>query len=96
MRNQLIQTLIGIAVVAVVGVTMAATGFTADSFMGLVLVAVGVFLLWSSAKYWQKPFYTDASGQTKAVSKPMIVFMIVMAVLLFGAGCYVGIFGIPK
>ena len=96
MSNQFIQTLIGIAVVAVVGVTMAATGFTADSFMGLVLVAVGVFLLWSSAKYWQKPFYTDASGQTKAVSKPMIVFMIIMAVLLFGAGCYVGIFGIPK
>ena len=96
MHSQFIQTLIGLAVVAVIGVTMAATGFTADSFMGLVLVGVGVFLLWSCAKYWQKPFYTDASGQTKSVSKAMIVFMIVIGVLLFGAGCYVGIFGIPK
>jgi len=96
MSSQVIQTLIGMVVVAVVGVTMAATGFTADSFMGLVLVAVGVFLLWSCAKYWQKPFYTDASGQTKAVSKTMLMFMIVMGVLLVGCGVYVGIFGIPK
>lgn len=96
MRNQGIQTLIGMAIVIAVGVMMAATGFSAESFMGLVLVAVGAFLLWSSAKYWQKPFYTDASGQTKAVGKPMIVFMIVMSALLLACGFYVGIFGIPK
>ena len=96
MLSQRTQMFIGMLIVAAVGVMMAATGFSADSFMGLVLVAVGAFLLWSSAKYWQKPFYTDASGQTKPVSKAMIVFMIVMGVLLLGSGFYVGIFGIPK
>ena len=96
MSNPLIQKFIALAVVLVVGVTMAATGFSRDSFMGLVLVAAGVFLFWSCAKYWKNPVYTDASGNTKPVSKAMLVFMIVVGVLLFASGCYVGIFGIPQ
>lgn len=96
MSNLLVQKLIAMAVVFAVGVTMAVMGFSRDSFMGLVLVAVGVFLLWSSAKYWQNPVYTDASGNKKPVGKPMLAFMIVLGVLLFASGCYVGIFGIPQ
>ncbi|GEM_PF-6556781 len=96
MSKQLVQRLIALAVVAVVGVIMAATGFSRDSFMGLVLIVAGLFLAWSSAKYWKNPVYTDASGNTKPVSKAMIVVMIALGALLFLAGCYVAIFGIPQ
>jgi uncharacterized membrane protein len=96
MRKQLMQRLIVMAVVLVVGVIMAATGFSRDSFMGLVLMVAGIFLAWSAAKYWKNPVYTDASGNTKSVSKAMTVFMIGLGALLFAGGCYVAIFGIPQ
>jgi small-conductance mechanosensitive channel len=96
MSDPFIQKLIALAVVFVVGVIMAATGFSRDSFMGLILIAVGVYLLWSCAKYWKNPVYTDASGNTKPVGKPMLAFMIVLGVLLFASGCYVGFVGIPQ
>jgi len=89
-----LQKLIALAVVAVVGVTMAAMGASRDSFMGLVLAGAGVFLVVATNRYRVNPTYTDANGKQQTVGPAMLIFMAVLAVLLVAAGLFVGIHGL--
>jgi hypothetical protein len=91
-----LMMLAAVVVTVIVGVTMAATGFSADSFAALALVAVGVGLAISTARYRRNPVYTDASGQTRTAGPGTLLFMLALGILLLACGVYVGIYGIPK
>ena len=84
----LIHILLVFVVVAVVGVTMAVTGFSRDTFMGLVCVAAAVGLVAPNVKNIQNP--------PPGYSRGSYVFMFVLAALLAAGGLYVLIFGIPQ
>jgi hypothetical protein len=83
-----IHMLLAIGAVVVVGVTMAATGFSRDTFMGLVGIAAAVILVVPNIKNIQDP--------PPGYSRGSYVFMFVLAALLAIGGLYVLIFGIPQ
>ena len=87
MKSNPIPVLLAVAAVVVVGVTMAATGFSRDTFMGLVLVAAGAGLVVPNIRNVQSP----PPGTTKG----SYIFMFVLAALLVIAGLFVLIHGIP-
>jgi hypothetical protein len=82
-----IHILLVMAVVAVVGVVMAVTGFSRDTFMGLVLIGAGIGLVVPNLKNIQTP--------PPGYSRGSYIFMFVLAALLAVAGLYVLIVGIP-
>lgn len=96
MGNQYILIVVAMVVTFVVGVAMAATGFSADSFMGLGLAAAGMIILVWMEKYRRNPVYIDASGQTRKVGPVMFVTCIALGALLLACGIYVGVYGIPQ
>ena len=83
-----VHLLLAIGAVVAVGVTMAATGFSRDTFMGLVCVAAAVGLVVPNIKNIQNP--------PPGYSRGSYVFMFVLAALLAVGGLYVLIFGIPQ
>ena len=84
----LIHILLVFVVVAVVGVTMAVTGFSRDTFMGLVCIAAAVGLVVPNIKNVQNP--------PPGYSRGSYIFMFVLAGVLAIGGLYVLIFGIPQ
>ena len=86
MQITLFHKILVVAVVVVVGVVMAATGFSRDTFMGVVLIGAGVGLVVPNIKNFQSP----PSGTSKA----SYIFMFVIAALLVIAGLFVLIHGI--
>jgi hypothetical protein len=93
--KQILLMLGAAAAVAIVGVVMAATGASRDTFMALLLLAAGGSLGWMGVKYLRNPSYV-ANGQTITVGKGTVLFMFAMAVLLLAGGLAVAIFGIPQ
>ena len=88
MKANPIHMLLVLGAVLVVGVVMAATGFSRDTFMGLALIGAAVGLVVPSIKNVQSP--------PPGTSKASYVFMIVMAALLAAGGLFVLIYGIPE
>jgi hypothetical protein len=83
-----IHILLVIVVVGVIGVTMAVTGFSRDTFMGLVCIGAAIALVVPNLKNIQNP--------PPGYSRGSYVFMFVLAALLAVGGLYVLIFGIPQ
>jgi hypothetical protein len=83
-----LHMLLAIGAVVVIGVTMAATGFKRDTFMGLMLIGAGAYLIVPSIKGMQTP----PSG----TSRGSYIFMVALAAVLVAGGLYVIIFGIPE
>jgi len=75
-------------VVGVVGVVMAVSGFSRDTFMGLVCIGAAGALVVPNIKNIQSP--------PEGTSRGSYIFMFVMAALLAVGGLYVLIFGIPQ
>jgi len=83
-----IHMLFVIVAVAVIGVVMAVSGFSRDTFMGLVCVGAAVALVVPNIKNIQSP--------PEGTSRGSYIFTFVMAALLAVGGLYVLIFGIPQ
>ena len=83
-----IHILGAVALVIVVGVTMAATGFSRDTFMGLVGIGCAAVLVVPNIKNIQAP--------PPGTSRGSYVVMSVLAAVLAVGGLYVLIFGIPQ
>jgi len=83
-----VHVILVIAAVVVVGVTMAVTGFSRDTFMGLVLLAGAVALVVPNIKNVQSP--------PPGTSRGSYIFMFAIAVLLVVGGLFVLIHGIPE
>jgi hypothetical protein len=88
MKAKPLHMLLVIAAVVVVGVVMAVSGFSRDTFMGLLLVGAGVGLVVPNIKNVQSP--------PPGTSKASYIFMFVLAALLVIAGLFVLIHGIPE
>ena len=88
MQITLLHKILVILAVVIVGVVMAASGFSRDTFMGLVLIGAGVGLVVPNIKNFQSP--------PPCTSKASYIFMFVLAVLLVIAGLFVLIHGIPE
>ena len=83
-----IVALILLALVIVVGVAMAASGASPDSYMGLVLLACGGMMLWTGFKYRKDPTFKNAAGEDQAVGPGMIIFMFAIGVVLVAGGLF--------
>jgi hypothetical protein len=88
MKAKPLHMLLVIAAVVIVGVVMAVSGFSRDTFMGLVLAGAGVGLVVPNIKNVQSP--------PPGTSKASYIFMFVLAALLVVAGLFVLIHGIPE
>jgi hypothetical protein len=77
-----------LALVIVIGVVMAVTGFSRDTFMGLLCIVCAVALVVPNIKNIQSP--------PPGTSRGSYIFMFVLAALLAVGGLYVLIFGIPE
>jgi hypothetical protein len=88
MKAKPLHMLLVIAAVVVIGVAMAVSGFSRDTFMGLLLVGAGVGLVVPNIKNVQSP--------PPGTSKASYIFMFVLAALLVIAGLFVLIYGIPE
>ena len=83
-----IHLLVVIVVVAVVGVTMAVSGFSRDPFMGLVCIGAAIGLVVPNIKNIQTP--------PPGYSRGSYILMFVLAALLAIGGLYVLVYGIPQ
>jgi hypothetical protein len=83
-----IHILLVMVAVAIVGVIMAVTGFSRDTFMGLVCIGAAIGLVVPNLKNIQNP--------PPGYSRGSYIFMFVLAGLLAIGGLYVLIFGIPQ
>ena len=88
------QGLVALVGVIIVGVVMAATGASADTYMGLVLIGVGIFLGLACLKYRENPTYTDAAGQLKTIGPAMLIMMVVLGIALVVAGLTIMVVGL--
>jgi hypothetical protein len=88
MKANLIHMLMAIVLVAVIGIVMAVSGFSRDTFMGLVLMGAGVGLVAPNIKNVQSP--------PPGTSKSSYIVMFALAALLVIAGLFVLIHGIPE
>ena len=77
-----------IVAVLLVGVVMAVTGFSRDTFMGLLCVGCAVALVVPNLKNIQAP--------PPGTSRGSYVVMFALAAVLAVGGLYVLIFGIPQ
>jgi hypothetical protein len=77
-----------VAVVLVAGVIMAVSGFSRDTFMGLLCTGCAVALVVPNIKNIQAP--------PPGTSRGSYVVMFVLATVLAVGGLYVLIFGIPQ
>jgi len=77
-----------IAAVLVIGVVMAVTGFSRDTFMGLLCIGCAVALVVPNLKNIQAP--------PPGTSRGSYVVMFVLATVLAVGGLYVLVFGIPQ
>jgi hypothetical protein len=87
-KVNLVHMVLVIAAVVVIGVAMAATGFSRDTFMGLVCVGAAVALVVPNIKNVQAP--------PPGTSRGSYLFMFVLAAVLAAGGLYVLVFGIPQ
>jgi hypothetical protein len=88
MKAKPLHMILAVVVVLVVGVVMAATGFSRDTFMGLLLLAAGVGLVAPNIKNVQSP--------PPGTGRGAYIFMFAIAALLVIAGLFVLIHGIPE
>jgi hypothetical protein len=88
MKANPIHMLLVMGAVVVIGIVMAVSGFSRDTFMGLVLVGAGVGLVAPNIKNVQSP--------PPGTSKSSYIVMFVLAALLVIAGLFVLIHGIPE
>ena len=77
-----------IAVALIIGVVMAVTGFSRDTFMGLLCIGCAVALVVPNLKNIQAP--------PPGTSRGSYVVMFVLATVLAVGGLYVLVFGIPQ
>ncbi len=87
-KVNLVHMVLVIAGVVAIGVAMAATGFSRDTFMGLVCVGAAVALVVPNIKNVQAP--------PPGTSRGSYLFMFVLAAVLAAGGLYVLVFGIPQ
>jgi hypothetical protein len=88
MKTKPLHMILAIVVVVVVGVVMAVSGFSRDTFMGLLLLAAGVGLVAPNIKNVQSP--------PPGTGRGAYIFMFAIAALLVIAGLFVLIHGIPE
>jgi hypothetical protein len=88
MKAKPLHMILAILAVLVVGVVMAVSGFTRDTFMGLLLLAAGVGLVAPNIKNVRSP--------PPGSSRGAYIFMFAIAALLVVAGLFVLIHGIPE
>jgi hypothetical protein len=88
MKAKPLHMLLVIVAVVVIGVVMAVSGFSRDTFMGLLLVGAGIGLVVPNIKNVQSP--------PPGTSKASYIFMFVLAALLVIAGLFVLVYGIPE
>jgi hypothetical protein len=83
-----IHILAVVALVIVIGVVMAVSGFSRDTFMGLLCIGCAVALVVPNIKNIQAP--------PPGPSRGSYIFMFALAAVLAAGGLYVLIFGIPQ
>jgi hypothetical protein len=88
MKTKPLHMILAILAVLVVGVVMAVSGFSRDTFMGLLLLAAGVGLVAPNIKNVQSP--------PPGTGRGAYIFMFAIAALLVIAGLFVLIHGIPE
>jgi hypothetical protein len=88
MKANPLHMILAVVVVLVVGVVMAVSGFSRDTFMGLLLLAAGVGLVAPNIKNVQSP--------PPGTGRGAYIFMFAIAALLVVAGLFVLIHGIPE
>ena len=88
MKTKPLHMILAILAVFVVGVVMAVSGFSRDTFMGLLLLAAGVGLVAPNIKNVQSP--------PPGTGRGAYIFMFAIAALLVIAGLFVLIHGIPE
>jgi hypothetical protein len=88
MKANPIHMLLVMGAVVVIGIVMAVSGFSRDTFMGLVLVGAGVGLVAPNIKNVQSP--------PPGTSKSSYIVMFALAALLVIAGLFVLLYGIPQ
>ena len=82
-----IHMLLAIGGVVVIGVVMAVTGFSRDTFMGLVCIGAAIGLVVPNVK--------NIASPPPGYSRGSYIFMFFLSALLAVGGLYVLIFGIP-
>jgi hypothetical protein len=88
MKANPLHIILVIVVVVVVGVVMAVTGFSRDTFMGLLLLAASIGLVAPNIKNVQSP--------PPGISRASYIFVFVIAAVLAVGGLFVLIHGIPE
>jgi hypothetical protein len=88
MKANPLHMILAVVVVLVVGVVMAVSGFSRDTFMGLLLLAAGFGLVAPNIKNVQSP--------PPGTGRGAYIFMFAIAALLVVAGLFVLIHGIPE
>jgi hypothetical protein len=87
MKANPIHIILVIVAVIVIGVTMAVTGFSRDTFMGLLLLICGAGLVVPNIRNIQSP--------PPGTGRGAYVFIFAIAALLVASGLFVLIHGIP-
>jgi hypothetical protein len=83
-----LHMLLAMGAVLIIGVVMAVTGFSRDTFMGLLCIGCAIALVVPNLKNIQAP--------PPGTSRGSYIVMFVLAAVLAVGGLYVLIFGIPQ
>jgi hypothetical protein len=73
---------------------MAVAGASSESFMALVFLGAGGFVLLMGVRYSKDPTYTDAEGNEQKAGPPMLAFLFGIGALLVAGGAFVMIHGL--
>ena len=84
-----ILSIIFLAAVVIVGVVMAASGASSESFVALVLLGAGILVLMMGFRYHKKPGFKNAAGEDQAVGRGTVVFLFAIAALPIVGGPFV-------